>query len=391
MKKLWYLLAAVAVVSLAASCHKHEKISRQNGGGNGGSGEVVNPGNQQTVFQLSENTSWTIGYAGRANRGGSTVDVIETSVPQNIIYLVSVINRENYSTYGGDLKSFMENERDWVMDLDADEQSFYIYSGPQSIAFDPFRHGTWYAFIMALDSDYKLTGEYAYKIFEVEEEEATDDFKKWLGSWTVKGKTDGKPARDVTYNLTVSSEEANYMYYVEGWEVFDGADEQMNQEGLVTYYDRGDMYFVSQYIQSYEENGDTMEECFLGEIDYYGILHEQGIYLIENEGIDLAVAQMDKDGKVSFQPCEVTTYIEDEEFTANFYDMKYFVWSQNDALWYHFNDNVAVFPLTMEKAAQQAPPPSGIARRGIAKPEKALRGKVYVPREQRKAKAVRVR
>lgn len=367
---------AIAIAALSG-CKKNDRPDRQHPGTGTNEGDNNGHSTEQTIFQLKENKNWTVSYAGKEVRGGAKVEVINIdNVPANVIYIVSVINRDNYETYKGDLESFMKNELEAAGD--------YIYEGsPEEILFDPFRHGTWYAFIMALDSDHKLTGEYAYSKFTVEEEEPTAEFNKWIGTWSA---TQGQ----YEYNLTISSLEANFIYKVEGWETGKYLDEQMNQEYLETFFDNGRMYFVSQYIQSYEENGTTMEECFLGEVDYDGILHEMGLYLIQDEGLDLAYAAMVDDNNANIIACPVTTDIDGEEFETTFYDMKYFVWSVGEQQWYHFNDQVASLPMTMKRveAAPASTKAPAVMRGHNTRP---LRGKVFVPKEQKKAvKAVKL-
>jgi hypothetical protein len=377
MKAYRFLLMAAIAVAAVSGCRKHDRPQRQNPGGGGDDN-----GREQQVVTLKENKTWSIEYGGRQTVQGAKVEVINVSnVPSNTLYLVSVINRENYGTYEGNLKEFMEAELANAGD--------YIYTGsPETILFDPFRHGTWYAFIIAIDSDKKITGEYAYKKFEVEEEEPTEDFLKWVGNWTA---TDGK----FTYNLQVSSLEANFMYRVDGWEVFPQAQVQMNLEYLETFYDGGRMYFVSQFIQSYEDednNNALMEECFLGEVDYDGILHPQGLYLITDEGLDLACATLKGDDAAVIDPCVVQTNIDGEEFEAPFHDMKYFAWNNSDKQWYHYNDEVMGFPVTLTRAAANTVP-KVIGRRGIVKEDagKALRGKVHKEKTQRASAAILVK
>lgn len=370
--KAYRLLFVVAIAIAALSgCRKHDRPDRQHPGGGSNEGDGNGHTTEQTIFQLKENKNWVISYGGKDVRDGAKVEVINIdNVPANIIYIVSVINRDNYDTYKGNVESFMKNELEAAGD--------YIYEGsPEEILFDPFRHGTWYAFIMALDSNHKLTGEYAYSKFTVEEEEPTAEFNKWIGTWTA---TQGQYA----YDLTISSLEANYIYKVEGWETGNYLDEQMNQEYLETFFDNGRMYFVSQYIQSYEENGTTMEECFLGEVDYDGILHEMGLYLIQDEGIDMAYASLEDENNATITPCEVTTDIDGEEFTTNFYDMKYFVWSVGEKAWFHFNDVVATLPMTM-KRVETAPAGTKAPAVMRGRSTRPLRGKVFVPKEQKKA------
>ena len=388
MKAYRFLLIAAIVVAAAAGCRKHVRPERQSGGEGNGQ-EQQGGGREQQVVTLKENKTWSIEYGGRQTVQGAKVEVINIAdVPSNTLYLVSLINRDNYATYEGDLKAFMQAELEYALQYGDD----YIYTGsPQTILFDPFRHGTWYAFIIALDSDKNITGEYAYKKFEVEEEEPTEDYLKWIGDWTA---TDGR----YVYNLQVTSLESNFMYRVDGWEVFNGAQVQMDLEYLETYYDpNGCMYFVSQFIQSYEDednNNVVMEECFLGEVDYDGILHSQGIYLVPDEGLDLACATFKGDGTAVIEPCIVKTDIDGEEFEAPFYDMKYFAWNTSEKQWYHYNDETIGFPITMTMQVKSSAPAS-IGRRGVSKvtsEEKALRGKLHKAKTQRAASsAVRVK
>jgi hypothetical protein len=378
-------VTAIAIAALSG-CRKHDRPERQNPG-NGGGNDNGGTGHQteQTVFQLKENKNWVITYGGKDVREGAKVEVINIdNVPSNIIYIVSVINEANYATYltgkekGEGLKDFMKAELEVAGD--------YIYTGsPEEILFDPFRHGDWYAFIMALDSDHKLTGEYAYTMFEVQEEEATEDFNKWLGNWTA---TQGK----YSYNLTISSLEANFIYKVEGWETGDYLQEQMNLEYLETFYDKGRMYFVSQYIQTYydEDLQTDMEECFLGEIYYKGIMSEHGYYLIQDEGLDLAYAALTDDSSANIVPCDISVDIDGEDYKTSFNDMKYFIWSVAQKQWFHFNDEVATLPMTM-KRVEAAPTTTKSVTAMRGQKTRPLRGKVFVPKEQKKAvKAVKL-
>lgn len=387
-RKVLFILA-IAMTALTG-CRKHIRPERQNPGGSGEGGGGHHT--EQTVT-VKENKSWLIEYTGRQILDGETVDAVSTTVPSNIIYLISVLSLADYTSYENDKLKFMENELNWVMGMDKAEQEKYIYTGPATIYLNPLVHGDWYAFIIALDSDSKLTGEYAATCFEVKEEAPTQEFLKWVGSWKVSGRTD-RPARDVTYILSIESLEANYMYNVSGWETLEKVEAgwmQMDQESLITYYDDGDMYFTSQYIQTYEdeEYNDTVEEVFLGEIFYKGTHATPGIYIIEEEEKDLAVAKLSEDGKsASLEPAEVNALIgegeEQEEYATVFYDMKYFGWSQKEMGWFVYNEAVAIFPFTMEKIAEvPADTKAPALKRGTY--NRPLRGKVFVPKDQKKA------
>ena len=104
-------MAAVAVMLAVAGCRKHDRYQRQSGGTDNGS-TIVTP---EPKFELKQNNSWTITYEGRKSVDGDRGDVITTKVPNNVIYLVSVLSIDDYSSYEGDNEPFMKNELEWVM------------------------------------------------------------------------------------------------------------------------------------------------------------------------------------------------------------------------------------------------------------------------------------
>ena len=390
-----FLLAATGLMVLAA-CNKHEVVHHGNNNGDGGNTNKPEPTPTYT-FNLQANDSWNIGYLGRQElqeNDGSVipVDAIDVSGVTASAYLVSVISRDNYATYNGDVAQFLKDE--------AQYNNEYVYDKPSVVInFDPFRHGTWYGFIIGLNPDKSASGEYAYAKFEVLEETPKEDYLKWIGKWNI---SDGQ---GIFYPLVISQLEANYIYQVDGWETGSSIDKKegtvMDQEYLETFYDAptGSMYFTSQYIQSYTDDvlGD-MDECFLGQVDYDGITQEMGIYIITDEGLDLAEARMDAGGKSAHVlPCSVRASIGDETFETNFYNMQYFGYAVDNQQWYPYNDNVPAFPMTMTKVEEDGgqgdnPPAPKVGRRSVQKASMPARAKVHVSKADRPAaKAVRVR
>ena len=403
MKLYRYLMAAVVMAAVLTGCrtrvdpyyprdNQRPDTNNQGGGGNQGNTD------QNKDPELKENTTWTISYDGRkVVNGAYTEEIRVNNVPAGQKYLVSVINKANYSTYGGDLLAFMKNE--------LENNSEYVYQGaPEVIQFGLFRHGTWYAFVIGLDNNKKLTGEYAYCRFNVEEEEASDEYLSWLGKWTV---SDGR----VSYDLTISKEEANQVYRVDGWEIRkDGPSDwvQMDYEYLEAFFEPSDgrLYFVSQYITSYDDedlDGATVDELFLGQIDYDGITEEMGLYIVPDEGIDLAYAELESDDNAQISPCNIEVNVGNDKFQGRFYCMQYVYQEVKTGAWHVYNQDVLSFydnaggprQVSMVKNNNGGAAHSIIRRNGkVAESgeEKPLRGKVYQPREGRVAKgAVRVK
>lgn len=397
------LLAAVVLMS-AAACNKHEVVRRGDQSGD-------NPSEQEggddhhggAASEPVNNKDWSIGYKGRQDYRESDgtvarVDAIEVSGITAPAYLVSVISRDNYASYEGDVKAFIDDEVKYNSD--------YVYTDKsQVIYFDVFRHGTWYAFVIGLNANKTATYEYAYAQIEIQEETPNEAYAKWLGAWSLTGDWKGM---GVTYEITVSQIEANYVYRVDGWETGKSIDKDngtvMDQEYLETFFDApsGSMFFVSQYLGSYEdENLGNGDECFLGQIDYEGILEPMGLYVINDEGIDLAEAMLDADGNsAGVFPCSITANISDREpsYETTFFNMSYFFGANNAEgvwTWYPYNQNIPGFPLSMvRKGDGSASAPKALCGRRSTHSKDAMpeRAKVHRPRAERQhARALRVR
>ena len=399
MKLDRYLMAAVVMAAVLTGCRTRVDpyYPRGNQKPDTPSGQQPSTPDPQTDPKPNPNSTWQISYEGRKVVNGENTDEIRVNnIPITQQYLVSVINKANYATYGGDVIAFFKNE--------LANNSEYVYVGsPEVIQFSRFRHGTWYAFVIGLDSKKNITGEYTYCKFNVEEEEPTAEYLSWLGNWTV---SDGR----ISYDIQISKEEANQVYRLDGWEVREGNSDwvQMNLEYLETSFEPSDgrMYFVSQYLTTYEDedlDGAKVDELFLGVIDYDGITEEMGLYIIPDEGIDLAYAQQEDEDHVTINPCNIKVDVGNDTFDGKFFCMQYVYQEVSNGNWHYYNnDSVSFFDnagspvqVTMVRTKGETNVNrSAVMRNGkIAETgeDKPLRGKVYRPRsENRAVKAVKL-
>lgn len=335
------------------------------------------------LTEARENANWQVSYEGRKVVDGSYVEEIRVNnVPAEQQYLVSIINKANYSSYGGDLLEFFKYE--------LAHNSDYVYQGsPAVIQCERFRHGTWYAFVIGLNKNKELTGEYAYCMFTVEEEAPSAEYLSWLGNWTV---SDG----NISYNIKVSKIEANNVYRIDGWEVRNDTYYwvQMNQEYLEAFFEpaNGRLYFVSQYITSYYDeslDGATVDELFLGLIKHNG-----STYIVPTEGIDLAYAQHDDEELASVRPCSIKIDIDNDTFEGNFSCMQYVYQEVQNGNWHFYNkESISLLRnVTMVKTKGEANiPRSTVMLRGkahLTSEDKPLRGIVYEPRAGRVIKGI---
>ena len=351
MKRLFYSVSVAVLAALMLSgCDKHDPVDRRSDSNNNGR----NGGGTEEKLVVTERSDWSIRYLARedyVNDDGS-VDQVEHfsfSYKGSGYYIVRFIRPDDFKTvYESDAAAFFTYEAEsLVADAEADNVSFWQYTDEvfdskiTDIYFNRLRSGTWIAFLIELDTKGDVTGNYAEANFSIREEEATEAFNKWLGSWRVSNGLVG-------YDLEISSIDNNFIYRIDGWEQGPAVAFQMDQEYIEGEFwaPNGFLYIVSQYLGTYDDdNLGTVDELFMG-----NIFDSNGITLITDEGIDLAVMVPDGDGAV-LQPMEVTLSTGSGDYTTTFHSMQYYMWAHKDGSWYPYNENVAQLPLTMTRLA----------------------------------------
>lgn len=341
-------LAAIAAAALTG-CYKHEPVVRP-----GGDNTPQGPTDEKLVV-VDRSDDWTIKYLARedyVNDNGEVekVEHFRMGYDGRGYYIVRMIRPEDFTNaYDDDKAAFFTYEADCLLnDAKADKVNFYDYTDEvftskiTDILFNRLRSGTWIAFMVELDPNGKLTGNYAEADFSIQQEEATEAFNQWIGSWRVSNGLMG-------YDLDVTSLDNNYLYKVEGWECGEAAAFQMDMEYLETEFwaPNGYMYFTSQFLGSYDdENLGTVDELFMGNIFDSG-----GLTVITDEGLDLAVAVPTETG-AELQALPITLDTDNGKFETVFHSMQYYMWAWEDQGWYRYNESVAKLPLTMTRLAR---------------------------------------
>jgi hypothetical protein len=270
----------------------------------------------------------------------------------NGYYIVRMITKENYedpNVYNKDAAAFFKYESEsLIADAKKDGVNFWQYEDEvftpkiTDVFFNRLRSGTWIAFLIELDSKGNATGNYAETTFTLTQEPASDSFSKWLGTWRASNGLMG-------YDLTISSIENNFIYRIDGWEVGQAAAVDMNLEYLEGEYwaDNGFLYIRSQFLGSYDDdNLGTVDELFMG-----NIFDSNGLKLITDEGIDIAVMVWQGDDKAELQGADVTIQTNNGNYATKFHSIQYYMWAHKDSQWYPYNESVAELPLTMTKLA----------------------------------------
>ena len=308
------------------------------------------------AITMREDKSYEITYGGREDyleKDGSisVVDRIKVKSYSDYPYYIDITYpdyiRENYS---GDPVGFFNDVLDGVASGLGDGEDFtgYISKGNSDVLFDRLRHGDWTAYAFGVDNLGNLTGNWSKLNFDIEEEKASEEFSKWLGTWTIGGKaTDGKTSK--YYNISITSAENNSFYTVADWE---------NNEDFLfeTSFDKdkGTMLFNSQYLGSeavkeYQTKDNPDGNCdiaFIGNIivgkDIYSIDYLDNDYRI-------ATATLSADGtKAEVKPERIAVSIDGQKVTSEFASMQFVDWTL-DGFIYVYNEVIPALPMSMTK------------------------------------------
>ncbi len=304
---------------------------------------------------LVERYDWSVRYVARedwVNDDGSVdrVEHFKFLYNGNGYYIVRMIRPDDLrNVYNNDLAAFFTYEAEMLLnDARADGVNFWQYTGEvfgssiTDIYFNRLRSGSWVAFLIELNTQGNVTGQYAESSFTIQQEVATDAFSKWLGNWRVSNGLMG-------YDLSISSIDNNFIYRIDGWEWGPSVSFQMDQEYLEGEFwaPDGRLYITSQYLGTYNDDKlGTVDELFLG-----NIMESNGLTVVIDEGIDLAMMVPKGDDTAELQPVNVTINNGSSSFTTKFHSMQYYMWDYQNREYHPYNSNVAELPLTMTRLA----------------------------------------
>ena len=346
-----FALAAIAALALTG-CIKHEPYGHRpdpdDGGGNGGHG---GGGTSQEQLIVREHAEWAFQYVGREdylNDYGEIerVERFRHKYSGTGYFIIRIVRPEDFKNeYQSDAAGFFTFEAESLLtDAKNDGVNFWQYTDEvfdartPDILFNRLRSGTWTAFLIELDNTGKVTGNYAETTFTLQQETASAAYNKWLGKWLVSNNLMG-------YELEISALDNNFLYRIDGWERGQAAGFQMDQEYLEGEFwaPNGFLYIRSQFLGTYDDdNLGTVDELFMG-----NIFDSNGLTIITDEGIDLAVMVPMEGGTAELQPMEVTLKTDNGDYTTKFHSMQYYMWAHKTGEWHPYNANVPELPLTM--------------------------------------------
>ena len=349
-----FALAAIAALALTG-CFKHEPYGHRPdpdaGGGNGGHGG--GGGNNQEQLIVREHAEWAIQYVGREDYVNEYAEVerverFSHKYSGTGYFIIRIVRPEDFkNAYNSDAAGFFTYEAESLLtDAKNDGVNFWQYTDEvfdaktPDILFNRLRSGTWTAYLIELDNTGKVTGNYAETTFTLQQETASAAYNKWLGSWRVSNGLMG-------FDLDISALDNNFLYRIDGWERGQAVAFQMDQEYIEGEFwaPNGYLYIVSQFLGTYDDdNLGTVDELFMG-----NIFDSNGLTIITDEGLDLAVMVPGEGENAELQPLEVTLQTGSGEYTTKFHSMQYYMWAHDTGEWHPYNSNVAALPLTMTR------------------------------------------
>ena len=258
------------------------------GSGPGDGGQT--PGNPE-VDGMKVNKAWTVNYVGEGVVNGEDYDhVVTVNSTDRNTYAITIVYASLWNLddlydmavlFAEDLVAYVDEYNDYYGTSYTVGDA--LYSGTASDAFDLYP-GYYIAVALGITPEGKVSGLYATsEVFEVKEAIPTEQYKSWLGDWTIVGEN------DVEFTVTLSRHVANRSFWMYGWEGFEDipVDVEYSEE-------RNDLTFYAQLVQEnyyLEEYDVTANMYFLGgDVD-------DNFYTVIDGNYGIAIAGVLDDGQ----------------------------------------------------------------------------------------------
>lgn len=222
-----------------------------------------------SVFEKNEN--WTIEVGDRvvSNVDKQEYDnfILDCNDDESYVLVpLKVVDYEFY--YNNDMQAFFEDYvASYGYETGDSKWKDVVKSGDMTWPEQRLRSGEWLVFMIGLDSEGELTGYYQKMELTIEQEVATEEYNRWLGTWDVYSKDGIK-----MFQIKVLPSENNMWYYLSGWESenvyhYDTTDPALMAE---LYFDRetGEMCFISQYLNTMIDDAGSYDFYFSGTFTY---------------------------------------------------------------------------------------------------------------------------
>lgn len=256
---------------------------------------------------------WKIEYSGRrtaADNPDDETEVIRCTVSDTTeTYVPCLLSADSFRNYyKGNYRSCFEG---YVESRNQENVKWpkAVVKGDYDLIEDRLTQGDYYLFMIGIDSTGTLTGQYAETLCSIEQEAATDEYKKWIGNWTLSGLCGEK---SITYPVEIVPEENNLYYRMYGWEsttVGAGLENIPEDLPILLYFEKstGDMYVVSEAMKDLDNQAlaDLYEFYLFGciKIDYNGTMTDVPV---DTPYLKIARFTMSADGRATARPLRIS-------------------------------------------------------------------------------------
>ena len=229
--------------------------------------------------------SWSISYKERrASEDDPDVETeifgCEVGADTTETYVACLLSKDDFvSSYGGSLRACFE---DYVAyrNLENVKWQNVVLNKSSELVEDRLRHGDYIVFMIGVNAGGELTGYYARADVSIVQEVATEEYRKWVGKWTLTGYCDNTL---ISYQVEISPDENNLYYRMSGWESSTADTYFKNIPSdlpLLLYFEKstGYVYVVSEELADLSD--ETLAEFYdfylfgCVEIDYNGVMTE---------------------------------------------------------------------------------------------------------------------
>lgn len=258
-----------------------------------------------SVFEFNEN--WSVERGERVINPDDLMeyDTFNCTSTDDETYVVLPIKAEDFKAYyNNDIRALFEDYHSSYNIPEGDNQwKSIVLEGDQEWQEQRLRHGDWCVFMLGIDDDGEISGLYYRLDLTIEEETASPEYLKWVGTWEIFNKDNQK-----LFDIVIIPSENNMWYYMGGWEsnniyAFDTYDQTLMPE---LFFDKESsrLCFVSQYVNTMVSGSDYIDFYFSGTFTYVNT------YVLGNEVLNFRMAE-------AFNTSDVDATIEAKNFSTS--------------------------------------------------------------------------
>lgn len=348
---------------------------------------------ETNIYKMRKTNDWTITHLGRNE--DKTKELIEVKSNKGGRFAWQYITKESVDEFNKEYPNGFElwDNDIYMATVDAIElfaleqistiqyymaaggyklsELTYIYEADKPFELKRLASGEYYIIVYGFQGDGQHTQTYSVQKITIEEEPATPEYEKWLGTYTFSGealvtKDNGDEVLETrNYNIKIEHFDNNYMYRIHGWEC--GDDVKYDWEEDIMQLDKSKNEYLA-FPAYYNEGKLEIRESPMTYITFDGYQSlVLGIYgYAYNKEMDeeipvilddtpMASAEPIAEGEtvtiLNGMPAEYVD-INNKKTEWEYCKMGYIAWNENSGAWQTINPPMR-FPITITKVSDE--------------------------------------